>query len=270
MFVMGAMADAMANIVEQRPGFELHAGLRRQMVDRLELIEEHDAEFADVLGVLLIVIEAAAEGACSGKNLARFHIVAVWLLAGECVTGNFVQQAFADTDTGDDEAANIQVAAENGKNNGGDAHNVGAIAANAIRLHAGAQITLKNIGKALAKKRKIQCREAILTRAGGDGGERFGVAAESDTYFFGEIRAIGKTRFEKSADVTADLLALHRANNAVDAEGAHQTNGADGKLCSLHQGMIAKQAEFEAAAAEIDNTARLRFRPHRGRDRFPA
>ena len=34
-FVMAAVADAMTDVVEKGPGFELNAGLRRQVVDRL-------------------------------------------------------------------------------------------------------------------------------------------------------------------------------------------------------------------------------------------
>lgn len=34
-FVMAAVADAMTDVVEKGAGFELNAGLRRQVVDRL-------------------------------------------------------------------------------------------------------------------------------------------------------------------------------------------------------------------------------------------
>jgi len=57
------MGDAMADVVKERACFELDAGLRRQMMQRLEVIEEHDTKFADVLGVALIVFEAAGEAA---------------------------------------------------------------------------------------------------------------------------------------------------------------------------------------------------------------
>ena len=42
MLVVGAMADAVANVMQQGGGFQLDAGLRGQMVNCLELIEEHE------------------------------------------------------------------------------------------------------------------------------------------------------------------------------------------------------------------------------------
>ncbi len=56
----------------------------------------------------------------------------------------------------------------------------------------------------------------------------------------------------------------------MNAESGHQANSANGKLRGLNDGVIAKDAEFEAAAAEIDDATRLGFRTERGDDRFPA
>jgi hypothetical protein len=98
--VVAAMSDAMADVVKERAGFELDAGLSREMMKRLEMIEEHDAEFTDVLGVALVVFEAAGEAARADEHLARFGAVTVRLLAGESVAGNFLDDAFADADGG--------------------------------------------------------------------------------------------------------------------------------------------------------------------------
>ncbi len=183
MFVMGAMADAVAYIVEKRAGFELNAGLRRKMMDRLEVIKKHDAEFANVFSVLLIVIEAAAESASGGEHLASFGVVAMGLLARKGFAGDFMEKTFANANAGNNEATNVEIAAEDGKDDGGDAHDVGAIAANSIGFHAGAKIALQNIGKRSRSKRQFERGQAVLARAGGDGGESFGIAAESDADF---------------------------------------------------------------------------------------
>ena len=37
--VMAAMADTVTDVVEKGAGFELHPGLRRQVMERLEMIE---------------------------------------------------------------------------------------------------------------------------------------------------------------------------------------------------------------------------------------
>lgn len=61
--VVAVMTDAMTYVVEKRACFQLDARLDRQMVNRLELVEEHEAEFADMFGVALIVLQPAAETA---------------------------------------------------------------------------------------------------------------------------------------------------------------------------------------------------------------
>lgn len=63
--VVAAMGDAVADVVEESAGFELDAGLRGEMVERLEMIKEEDGKFADVFRVALIVFEAASEAACA-------------------------------------------------------------------------------------------------------------------------------------------------------------------------------------------------------------
>ncbi len=59
--VMALMADGVADVVEQRAGFEQHAGLRRQVMHRLQTIEKKNAEFANVLGVHLILFRGGAQ-----------------------------------------------------------------------------------------------------------------------------------------------------------------------------------------------------------------
>jgi len=89
--VMSAMADAVPDVVEEGAGFELDAGLRRKMMNSLELIKEHEAEFADMFGVLLIVLQATAKASRGKKHLARFGIIAMRLLARESFVRDFLE-----------------------------------------------------------------------------------------------------------------------------------------------------------------------------------
>ena len=139
-------------------------------MERLKLIKEHEAEFADVLSVKLIVIEAAAEAARGEKHLASIAVVAMRLFAGEGVAGNFLEESFAQTDAGDGEIANVQTAAQGDEDQSGDSHDVGAIAAHAKGFHAGTHIAPENIWEPLAEKRNFQGGEAMLARAGSDVG----------------------------------------------------------------------------------------------------
>ena len=128
----------------------------------------------------------------------------------------------------------------------------------------------KNVGEAIAEERKLQHGQAVFARAGSDAGEGFGVAAESDGDLFAEIGAIGQFRFEERADIFADLLGLRRANDAGEIKGGHQADGAYAEMCALFDGAIAKNADLQAAAAEIDDAARRSFGAEGGEDGFPA
>jgi hypothetical protein len=153
--VVAAMSDAMANVVKERAGFEFNAGLRGEVMERLEVIEEHEAEFADVLGVTLIVFEAAREAAGADEHLAGFGVVAVRFLAGESFAGDFLNNALADADGGNQKLADVEIAAEDDEDDGGDAHDVGAVAPNTIGFHALAEIAFQDIGEALSQERNV-------------------------------------------------------------------------------------------------------------------
>ena len=155
MLVMAAVTDAMTDVVEKRASFELHARLNRQMVERLKLIEEHEAEFADMLGVALIVIEAAAETAGGHENLAGFGVVAMGLFARKGVAGDFLENTFAEADTGNGKGADVEIAAESNEDEGGDSHNIGAIAADAVGFHTGAHIATEDVWKTFAQQRNF-------------------------------------------------------------------------------------------------------------------
>ena len=126
------------------------------MVNSLELIKEHEAQLANVFGMLLVVFKPAAKTACGEEYLAGFGTVAVGLFAREGVVGNLLKEAFAKANTGDTEAPDIEVACNGKKNDGGDAHDIGAVAADTVGFHALPNVALEDAGKPLAKKRDFQ------------------------------------------------------------------------------------------------------------------
>ena len=167
-FVVAAMADAMTDVVEERTSFEFDASLRREVVERLEMIEEHEAEFADVLGMAHIVFETASEAAGAEEHLAGLGAVAMRLFAGKGFAGDFLEDAFAEADGGNEELANVEVAAEDDEDDGSDAHDVCAVAANAVGFHALTEIAFQDVGEALAQERDVEGGEAFAARAGSD------------------------------------------------------------------------------------------------------
>ncbi len=78
-FMVAAVADHVAGIVEQSAGFEQDTRFGGQMVNRLQLVKKQDAQLADMLGVTLIVLHAAREAARANEELARGSAVAVRL-----------------------------------------------------------------------------------------------------------------------------------------------------------------------------------------------
>src|SRR5450755_817185 len=142
------------------------------MMSRLELVEEEDAELADVLGMRLVVSQAAGETARAHQELPSCGIVAMRLFSRKGFAGDLLEQAFANADAGDAESAQIQVAAEGDEGDGGNAHDVGAIAAHRVGLHALAHVPLQNGGQTLAQERKLYGEDTVFARAGGNRGER--------------------------------------------------------------------------------------------------
>ena len=267
-FVVATVADGVADVMEERSRFEKRTRLRRKMVNRLELVEKLESKVTYMFGVLLVLLEAAGEAADADQHLASGLIVAMRLLAGESVASNFVDDAFADADGGNGHGVNVEVAAKGDEDNGGDAHHVRAVAANAVGFHAVGNVATQEIGQAFAQERELDGGKTVHARAGSDESECFGVATKRDRKFIAEIGPGGKFGFQQGANVTADLFGLDRANHAVNIQRAHQADRADRKLSRLIYGVIAKKAEFEAATAEVDDGADLGLRAKRGEDAF--
>src|SRR5260221_13087356 len=111
------MTDHMTCIVKQRAGLEEHARFRGQMMNRLQLIEEQNAELPHVLGVTLIVFHAAREAARADEQLTSGCIVAMRLLAREGLARDFLEQPFTDSDARNPETPQMELAADRDKRN---------------------------------------------------------------------------------------------------------------------------------------------------------
>jgi hypothetical protein len=86
----------------------------------------------------------------------------------------------------------VEIAAEDDEDDGGDAHYVGSVAADAVGFHALTDIAFQNIGKTIPQERNIERGETLTARAGSDVGKSLGISAESDGELIGEIRAMRK------------------------------------------------------------------------------
>src|ERR1700719_2980973 len=116
------------------------------MMHRLQSVEEENAQFTDMLGMSLVAIQTPREGPGAGDDLARRSIVAVRFFSRESVVGDFLENTFAKADGGDGQAADIQIAAESEKRDGGNTHDVGPVAAYTVSLHALADIAPEDVG----------------------------------------------------------------------------------------------------------------------------
>src|SRR2546430_5904088 len=193
----------------------------------LKLVEQLQAQLADVFRVAAIAVEAPRKNASANKELARRRIVTMRLLAGERFVRNFTKQSFANADARNGKRAQIQIAAERDEDQCSNAHDVGAIAADTECLHARFDVAAKQIRQAFAEKREFKRGEPVLARTGRKIGKRFGVAAECDGKFAAKIGARRKFRFKQGVKIFADLLRLGRRNHAGYSERRHQPNGSN-------------------------------------------
>jgi hypothetical protein len=244
MFVMAAVANHVPGIVQQSTGFEKNASLRRQPVNGLQLVEELKAQFADVFRMLLIVFEPAREAARSDEQLAGGAVVAMRLCTGKSLVRDFLEKPFANPDTRNGKDAQVQIARQSDKRNGGDAHDVRAVAADTVGLHALAHVALENVWQTLAQERKLDRLEAMLAGTWGNFGESFRVSAEGDGNPVVQVGPWRKFGFQKGADILANLFAFCRLDDAGEIESGHEANGAYGQLRALLDGVIAKDADL--------------------------
>src|SRR5256885_4775564 len=236
----------------------------------LKLVEQLQAQFADVLRVAAIAVEAARKNASANKEVGRRRGGAMGLLAGERFARNFAKQSFANADARNGKRAQIQIAAERDEDQCSNAHDVGAIAADTECLHARFDVAAKQIRQAFAEKREFKRGEPVFARTRCKIGKRFGVAAECDGKFAAKIWARRKFGFKQGVKIFANLLRLDRRNRAGNSERRHQANGTNRQLRGLNDGVVAQNAEFQTAAAEVDDATKRRFRAKRRKDRFPA
>src|ERR1700692_4688116 len=145
-----------------------------------------------MFGVSLIAIQAARKGSGAGNDLACGGVVAVRFLSGESVVGDFLENAFAKADGGDGHAADVQIAAKREESDGGNAHDVGAVAAHGVSLHALTNIAPEYVWEAFAQERQLQHGEAVFAWTWGDASQRFRVAAKGDGDLLAEIWAVGQ------------------------------------------------------------------------------
>ena len=264
------MADHVPSVVHQRTGFQQHAGLRWKMVRRLKLVEKQNTQLANVLGVRLVFLQAAREAASSYQQLTRGNVVTVRLRPGKGLMGDFLDQSLAKADARNRKIPDIKVAAQRDERKSGDTQYVRAIAPDAVGLHALAHIALQKIGQAFAQQRKLERGKSMKAGTWCDIRERFRVATQSNRDLVAEVRARWQARFEKSAHVAADLFGLHRTDSTGNFQRGHQADGAYGQLRALLDGVIADDADLQAAAAEIGDATRRRFGPERGHDCYSA
>ena len=170
MFVMAAVANHVSRVVQQSACFEKHASLRGQTVHGLQLVKKLKAQFANMFRMLLIVFKPARKAARSHKQLASGAIITMRFFAGKSLVRDFLEKAFAEADSRDRKEPQIQIAPQREKRDGGDAHDVGAVAAHPVGLHALTHVALEDVRQTFAQERKLDGLEAMLTRTRGDFG----------------------------------------------------------------------------------------------------
>src|ERR1700732_1996533 len=122
------------------------------MMNWLQLLKKQDAQLPHVLVVTLIVFQAAREAARANKELTRSSAVAMRLLPGKRLARDFLKYSFANADAGGCKAAQVKIAPERNKGDCRDAHDVGAVAAHRVGLHALAHIAAQDVIEPLTQE----------------------------------------------------------------------------------------------------------------------
>src|SRR5882757_11577455 len=63
MLVVTAMADHVADVMEQRRGLKQYARFRGHVMHRLQFIKQQDAQLADVLSMTLVILQPPCKAA---------------------------------------------------------------------------------------------------------------------------------------------------------------------------------------------------------------
>ena len=90
------------------------------MVHGLKLVEQKNAQLADMFGVRLIFLQAASEAARADKELACGGIVAMRLRARKRLARNFVNETLTEAHAGNGKVPDVQVAPERDESDRGD------------------------------------------------------------------------------------------------------------------------------------------------------
>src|SRR5271156_4537376 len=261
--------DEMPNVVEQSAHFQHQAQVRAHLVDGAELIEEREREAHHLLGVLRVVIQASREPAGAGEE---FGGAAFFFFGGGAhgiLFGDVIEQdSLAHADARNEHAAQVQPLRQRIENNRGDADDFGAVFADAEDAHAAGHVEREHAPGLIAQQARIDRRNAFDHGAGGDAHEGFSITAAGDGDGAAETRRRGHGAAQKREDVMTQAVGVVFVNRAFDGKSFHQADGAERKADALLEDATLIKIQFEAAAAEIEDQARLDAvsqRPLRGR-----
>jgi hypothetical protein len=101
-------------------------------------------------------------------------------------------------------------------------------------------------------------------------GQGLGISAQRHGEPIGQVGACSQLRLQQRARILADLLGLNRPDVPMQIQRGHQAHRAQRQLRRLLHFVIAQNADFQAAAAQIGDAARLAVGPERRKHSFPA
>src|SRR5690348_3814325 len=214
----------------------------------------------------LVFLQASRVTSRADEQLARRCVVAVRLRPRKRLARNLLDQSFTQADAGNQEIPDVQIAAERDKCNGRNADDVCAVSPDRVAFHSLSDVSFQNIGQPLAQQGQFQRRKAMQSRPWSDVRQSFRVSSKCHGNLLPQIRPRGQPRLQQRSNVPANLLCLCRPDHAGNIERAHQTYRAHRQLRALLHGVISKNADFQAAAAQVHNAARGRFRPQRSQN----
>src|SRR6267143_424460 len=146
-----------------------------------KLVKKLQCEPAYLFSMLQVAMHAAGEGLRAGDHdLGFFPLFVRGLRKRHFRGGEFVEQAFTNTHAWRNHGAKTQPPGDSDQNDGGDAHNLCAVAAHSEGSHPAFHVEAQNLQEALPQQPRVERSQAAESGTGGQRGESLRIAATSD------------------------------------------------------------------------------------------
>src|ERR1700704_3571818 len=252
---VGSLAmDQMPGVVQGRsrfencPQFEIHVMVGPKLVKKLQ------CEPANLFSMFQVAMHAAGEGLrASDHDLGFLPLFVCSLRKRHFRGGEFVEQAFTNTHAWRNHGAKTQPPGDGDQNDGGDAHDLCAVAAHSEGLHPAFHVKAQNLQETLPQQPRVERPQAAESGTGGQRGESLRIAATGDSQCCCGPGTVRKRALQDRENMKSYIFRRIFVNGALDMKCLHQADGSERQADASLEDTSTQLTKFQAAAAEIEN-----------------